>query len=750
MSSKPGAAGEETSKEKPAPSGTPLPEELTGWKAAVINVVDGKIFTGIMLVATVFALFGTDIYMLIGPPVSQDPIVYSLVFVTFILFVAEFTAFSVCKPGYLFSFFFWLDFVAALSLLPDTLLLFNVAVLSGSGSSLTVARAGRAARAGTRAARIVRVIKLIALVKKQKGGKEEEEEADTAKPSKIGTKLADLITQKVIVIVGLMLVASSLLDLIGTEESTNFNNNLKNLGIVYSSYYSSNATKYAVFQEYFAKFITDHDDGSGEYSGSDYTARIASFKASRGGNFPAYGDNWNSDDSKCRDHRLRYIKAGTKDLWCFDKSYDDLRVSPSELIIAESGDFEMVLDHQHFAKGQALVQIVQITFIIFLLGASSALFAQDAEKLVIAPLEKMASLVRKLSSNPLAQIEESEEGQYETDFVESALKKFGKLLQIAFGEAGAEIIGKNLSADGDLNIMIAGRKMRAIFGFCDIRNFTDCTECLQEDVMVFVNRIAEYVHKAVKDNEGAPNKNIGDAFLLVWRLPDEGDLSNLTIADHALQSFIRTILETGASPELKKMTDHPKIQERLPGYYVRMGFGLHVGWAIEGAIGSTLKIDASYLSPNVNMASRLEAATKQFGTAILVSGQFFKLLSSDVQELCRKIDRVTVKGSVEPLELYTYDVPPSEATTVEEVQLEPGVPFFEQFAPSTSASYRRDFAMGVEYYLQGKWGQSKGQLEKCLAQWPEDGPAKNLMEIMGNKGFNAPADWPGYRELTEK
>ena len=41
-----------------------------------------------------------------------------------------------------------------------------------------------------------------------------------------------------------------------------------------------------------------------------------------------------------------------------------------------------------------------------------------------------------------------------------------------------------------------------------------------------------------------------------------------------------------------------------------MGFGLHVGWAIEGAIGSNYKIDASYLSPNVNLASRLEAACK--------------------------------------------------------------------------------------------------------------------------------------------
>jgi class 3 adenylate cyclase len=51
-----------------------------------------------------------------------------------------------------------------------------------------------------------------------------------------------------------------------------------------------------------------------------------------------------------------------------------------------------------------------------------------------------------------------------------------------------------------------------------------------------------------------------------------------------------------------------------------MGFGLHVGWAIEGAIGSFYKIDASYLSPNVNMASRLEAATKQYGVQLLISG----------------------------------------------------------------------------------------------------------------------------------
>ena len=87
-----------------------------------------------------------------------------------------------------------------------------------------------------------------------------------------------------------------------------------------------------------------------------------------------------------------------------------------------------------------------------------------------------------------------------------------------------------------------------------------------------------------------------------------------------------------------------------------MGFGLHQGWAIEGSIGSYFKIDASYLSPNVNMASRLEAATKQFGTEILISGALRDILSNDFQKILREIDTVTVKGSIQPVRLFIVDV----------------------------------------------------------------------------------------------
>lgn len=65
--------------------------------------------------------------------------------------------------------------------------------------------------------------------------------------------------------------------------------------------------------------------------------------------------------------------------------------------------------------------------------------------------------------------------------------------------------------------MIPGQKVAAIFGFCNIRQFTDTTEVLQEQVMSFVNEIAEIVHGIVDRFSGAPNKNIGDGFLCVWK-----------------------------------------------------------------------------------------------------------------------------------------------------------------------------------------------------------------------------------------
>ena len=64
--------------------------------------------------------------------------------------------------------------------------------------------------------------------------------------------------------------------------------------------------------------------------------------------------------------------------------------------------------------------------------------------------------------------------------------------------------------------------------------------------------------------------------------------------------------------ELLLRKRHARLYMTRPNFSVDMGFGLHHGWAIEGAIGSKHKVDVSYLSPHVNMSARLEVCCKPF------------------------------------------------------------------------------------------------------------------------------------------
>ena len=93
-------------------------------------------------------------------------------------------------------------------------------------------------------------------------------------------------------------------------------------------------------------------------------------------------------------------------------------------------------------------------------------------------------------------------------------------MALGFGEAGTEIIIKNLEQD-KINPLIKGKKVICIFGFCDIKYFSMLTKILKNDVMRFVNNIAEIVHFEVDKYSGSSNKNLGDAFLLVWKFRND-------------------------------------------------------------------------------------------------------------------------------------------------------------------------------------------------------------------------------------
>ena len=461
-----------------------------------------------------------------------------------------------------------------------------------------------------------------------------------------------------------------------------------------------------------------------------------------------------------------------------------------KMTVTGSNQMESIVDYREFTRTSAIINIVRTIYISLILTMGALMFSKDADKLALRPIERMIEKVNRIAKDPLsskgeAMIKSKEQQQYETTIIENAIIKIGTLLALGFGDAGSEIIAQNISQGGDVNPMIPGKKTYAIFGFCDIRNFTDSTEVLQEDVMVFVNVIGHFVHKIVDKYGGAANKNIGDAFLLVWRAEEEKGEGKVgrklkNMADLSLISFLKIISAINRKKAILDYRENEKLNTRIPNYKVKMGFGLHIGWAIEGAIGSIYKIDASYLSPNVNMASRLEAATKQYGVPLLVSGDLHSKLSCKTQKMCREIDCVTVKGSVRPVSLFTFDVEisglqPSETkdyTKQEQafnhkiakkrIELsfiegnEKANSLFstdedlERISKQCFSPLNTIFKEGYQLYVKGDWPACKAKMEECLNMNPTDGPTNALYQVLKETQFMAPPTWKGYRELTEK
>jgi class 3 adenylate cyclase len=420
----------------------------------------------------------------------------------------------------------------------------------------------------------------------------------------------------------------------------------------------------------------------------------------------------------------------------------------------------------------------------------------------------MVQLVQKIAKDPLGQdygVSSAGFGEgMETTLLLQTITKIGSLMRVGFGEAGARVIANvlNGSQDGEINLIGAGNGalIHSIFGFCDVRNFTDTTECLQEEVMLFVNRIAHILHSIVVQCSGSANKNIGDAFLLTWKIEDNSDAAKVSeLADQALFAFCKTLIELCRNEEFimdfSAAAKTRLFRRKLTN--VRIGSGLHVGWAIEGAIGSPLKIDASYLSPHVNMAEYLESSTKAYGVALLMSEPFYKLLSPDAAKWVRQVDRVQRSAEEGPFGMFTYDANlniawsvPETLTTVskanrdsarslakrkgeksrsstkerdEEVESGSVAPKIklhrydpicweidediEHLRHHIKDSFRAIWKEGIACYIKGDWQKARDIFHETLKMSDNsDGPSKFLVGVIDSYGGTAPQDWQGFRD----
>lgn len=328
-----------------------------------------------------------------------------------------------------------------------------------------------------------------------------------------------------------------------------------------------------------------------------------------------------------------------------------------------------------------------------------------------------------------------------------------------------------------------GMRVDLLIGSVRIKEFACATEVLKGKVMTFVNQVAEIVHGLVMEYNGAVNANNGGSFLVAWRADRLEIDHRAALADMAMVAFARMVGAVHRSHVLSQYREHPGLQQRLgSAFRVDLSLALHFGWAIEGAVGSEFKINASYLSPNVNITDSIEYATRLYGVCFLASETVVRLCSPEMAAKCRLIDRVIIKGSKAPLELYAIDLDPrcpdlqrkqipAPAWTVRtrfkvrqalEAEKQRKWNFAGRFADHFdgfddvvrmrrcfSVEFAQLFNMGYQNYSEGEWQVARRLL--CRTLWflgERDGPSHFLLNSMESPHqYEAPEGWHGVHEL---
>jgi adenylate cyclase len=185
---------------------------------------------------------------------------------------------------------------------------------------------------------------------------------------------------------------------------------------------------------------------------------------------------------------------------------------------------------------------------------------------------------------------------------------------------------------------LGGTRREVTVLFTDVVNFTGITENRNPtQVMQFTSSYFAALSEAIMVNEGTVDKFIGDAVMAIWNAPIE-DERHVANACAAVLACIEANRALNAEFE----------RESWPPYHTR--FGLHVGQAVVGNIGSADRMNYTVLGATVNLAARLESLNKNYGTTALVS----EAVKERVEHLFefRPVDRIRPKGFAAEFQVY--------------------------------------------------------------------------------------------------
>jgi adenylate cyclase len=289
----------------------------------------------------------------------------------------------------------------------------------------------------------------------------------------------------------------------------------------------------------------------------------------------------------------------------------------------------------------------------------------------------------------------------EKKFIEKAFK--GYMSDALLAEVKKNPRGLNLGGE---------KKLVTIF-FSDLAGFTTMSEKLPpEEVVRILNTYLKRMTAVIMEGGGFVNKFEGDAIMAFWGAP----LPSERQAAQAMRAALR------CQEELQALNDDFE-KNGLPRLGMRIG--INSGEVIVGNIGSQERFEYTVIGDAVNLASRLEGINKQYGTKVICGALAGNMASA--QMVLRRLDRVRVKGKLNPEEIFEV--------LAEKTQPAPGE--VERLA---------HFEKALQLYFSGDFGAAL----EIFTGAADDPPSRVFAERCQRLLAHPPDNWDGCWTFTEK
>ncbi|QWD61814.1 CHASE2 domain-containing protein [Polynucleobacter sp. MWH-UH25E] len=300
-------------------------------------------------------------------------------------------------------------------------------------------------------------------------------------------------------------------------------------------------------------------------------------------------------------------------------------------------------------------------------------------------------------------------------FVESKNKR---LITGLFGQyVPPELVDEMAQNPANFNMEGESRELTILFS--DVRGFTTISESLDAKTLSeFINAFLTPFTQVIYAHRGTIDKYMGDCIMAFWGAP----ILDADHARHGVQSAFEML------KAMERLNDE-FIKRGWPP--IKVGIGLNSGRVSVGNMGSEIRLAYTVMGDAVNLASRLEGITKEYGAAIIIGEETYKKLPDLV---AREVDKVRVKGKDIAVKIYE---PLGFEGAVSEEKLV-ALKLFEQ----ALQSYRRQ-----------DWDVAQSQFETLLHQHCSTGEVlyELYLERIPQLRANPPGeDWDGSFTFTKK